>query len=63
MIGLEFGDDFIRGFAETGLRTQFMIIQQADREVRGYQDVREACAFNGSRSGAAFACISRQQGV
>lgn len=46
VIGLEFGDDFIRGFAETGLRTQFMIIQQADREVRGYQDdLREGLRF------------------
>lgn len=46
VIGLEFGDDFVRGFAETGLRTQFMIIQEADKEVKGYQDdLREGLRF------------------
>lgn len=46
VVGLEFGDDFVRGFAETGLRTQFMIIQQADKEIKGYQDdLREGLRF------------------
>lgn len=36
--GLEFGDDFTRGFIETGLRTNFALLQSADRSVRGFQD-------------------------
>ncbi len=36
--GLEFGDDFTRGFIETGLRTNFALIQSADKSVKGFQD-------------------------
>lgn len=37
-VGLEFGNDFVRGFVETGLRTQIMVFQDADQDVEGFRD-------------------------
>jgi hypothetical protein len=37
-VGLEFGDDFIRGFVETGFRLHIVIYQDADERVTGFQD-------------------------
>lgn len=37
-IGLEFGPRDWRGFVETGLRTEFVLVQSGDREVRGFRD-------------------------
>jgi hypothetical protein len=37
-VGLEFGDDFLRGFVETGFRAHIVIYQDADERVRGFRD-------------------------
>ncbi len=45
-VGLEFGDDFVRGFIETGFRAHIVILQDADERVRGFQDnLREEFTF------------------
>lgn len=45
-VGLEFGDDFVRGFVETGLRTHFVIVQDADQDVEGFKDdIRDNIRF------------------
>jgi hypothetical protein len=37
-VGLEFGDDFIRGFVETGFRLHIVVLQDADERVTGFKD-------------------------
>ena len=41
-VGLEFGEKTWRGYVSTGLRTQFVIYQDADEDAKGYKDdIRE----------------------
>lgn len=45
-IGLEFGPRDWRGFVETGLRTEFVVLQSGDDEVDGFRDnLREDYRF------------------